>query len=304
MIEGIADTINITSRGGLNLSGDRFSVDSTNLNITNDGSVTCSDISITGGDVNIESTSYTNGTISTYFKTHPDVKTEIAPLGINVTGSDYTYTSYSTAQYLSTGIGAFTYPDGGIVSILEWDGNINNKNLNIDTINHKSIVDLIYPVGSIYMSVKNTNPATLFGGTWVAWGSGRVPVGVNASDSNFNTVEKTGGTKTHTLTADQIPSHQHSIPALSGSATGGAHTHEVREANNTAIGAYSNAKWTAGGGGFGRTGDAPVNRLIAASSTHSHTVTTNASWTGATGRGGAHNNLQPYITCYMWKRTA
>ena len=51
----------------------------------------------------------------------------------------------------------------------------------------------MYPVGSIYMSTKSTNPSTYFGGTWVAWGSGRVPVGINTSDSNFNTVEKTGG---------------------------------------------------------------------------------------------------------------
>ena len=54
----------------------------------------------------------------------------------------------------------------------------------------------MYPVGSIYMSTSSTNPSTYFGGTWVAWGSGRVPVGINTSDSNFNTVEKTGGAST------------------------------------------------------------------------------------------------------------
>ena len=57
----------------------------------------------------------------------------------------------------------------------------------------KQILKRIYPVGSIYMSVNNTNPSNLFGGTWAAWGAGRVPVGVNASDSDFSTVEKTGG---------------------------------------------------------------------------------------------------------------
>lgn len=54
------------------------------------------------------------------------------------------------------------------------------------------IFNLIYPVGSIYISVVATNPSTYFGGTWVAWGSGRVPVGINTSDSDFKTVEKTG----------------------------------------------------------------------------------------------------------------
>lgn len=48
----------------------------------------------------------------------------------------------------------------------------------------------IYPVGSIYMSVNNTSPASLFGGTWQSWGSGRVPISVNTSDSEFSTVEK------------------------------------------------------------------------------------------------------------------
>lgn len=57
---------------------------------------------------------------------------------------------------------------------------------------------MIYPVGSIYMSVNSENPSTLFGGTWVSWGSGRVPVGVNTSDSNFNTVEKPGGSGFYT----------------------------------------------------------------------------------------------------------
>ena len=59
------------------------------------------------------------------------------------------------------------------------------------------LLNKVYPVGAIYMSVSSTNPGTLFGGTWTAWGSGKVPVGINASDSDFDTVEETGGAKTH-----------------------------------------------------------------------------------------------------------
>ena len=66
------------------------------------------------------------------------------------------------------------------------------------------------------MSTVNTNPSNYFGGTWVAWGSGRVPVGVNTGDSNFSTVEKTGGASTHTLTAAQIPAHTHGRKSLTG----------------------------------------------------------------------------------------
>ena len=53
-----------------------------------------------------------------------------------------------------------------------------------------------HPVGSLFETTVSTNPGTLYGGTWAAWGGGRVPVGVNTADSDFNTVEKTGGKKT------------------------------------------------------------------------------------------------------------
>ena len=59
------------------------------------------------------------------------------------------------------------------------------------------IMLLLYPVGSIKFSTENVNPSTYIGGTWVAWGQGRVPVGVDTSDSDFNTPEETGGAKTN-----------------------------------------------------------------------------------------------------------
>ena len=148
-----------------------------------------------------------------------------------------------------------------------------------------NIVDLVYPVGSIYMSVNSTNPASLFGGSWGAWGSGRVPVGVNTSDSNFNSVEKTGGASTHTLTTAQMPSHTH---------TQNAHSHGVRYKDFAGLTATSGG-WIvlrrneSGDGYDGTDGDGAIS-----------TTATNQN----TGGGGAHNNLQPYITCYMWKRTA
>ena len=63
---------------------------------------------------------------------------------------------------------------------------------------HKTeLLDLIYPVGSIYLSTSNTSPATLFGGTWERWGSGRTLVGVNTNDPDFEVPGKVGGLKTH-----------------------------------------------------------------------------------------------------------
>lgn len=135
-----------------------------------------------------------------------------------------------------------------------------------------AMLALIYPVGSIFMSTVNTSPAASLGGTWVAWGSGQVPVGVDTGQTEFNTVEKTGGAKTHTLQATEMPSHTHRV---------GAYT------SGTEAGGYG----LVGGGGFG---DRPWVATAAAARLS----------TEAAGGGGAHNNLQPYITCYMWKRTA
>lgn len=126
------------------------------------------------------------------------------------------------------------------------------------------IGNALYPVGSIYMSVNNTNPSTFFGGTWVSWGAGRVPVGVDTNDTDFATVEQTGGEKTHTLTVSEMPSHKHTVEAI-GSGT----TQQELTAFN--VGTTSGVDGYAG--------------------------------TDFTGGGQAHNNLQPYITCYMWKRT-
>ena len=72
------------------------------------------------------------------------------------------------------------------------------------------ILKKAYPVGSIYISTVSTNPGTLFGfGTWEAFGAGRVLVGYDSTDADFDESEETGGAKTHTLTAAEIPAHTH-----------------------------------------------------------------------------------------------
>ena len=175
--------------------------------------------------------------------------------------------------------------------------------------------DNIYPVGSIYMSVNNVNPSTLFGGTWEAWGAGKVPVGVNTGESEFNTVEKTGGEKTHELSASEMPSHSHtvnshnhSIPSLKGTAaSAGAHTHSATWKYSKDVPLSGKYGRLNAGGNVSSSSGITINSAGA----HTHSVTTNASTTGnsspgtnAQGGGQAHNNLQPYITCFMWKRTA
>lgn len=150
-------------------------------------------------------------------------------------------------------------------------------------LDEKDIVDLIYPVGSIYMSVKSTSPATLFGGTWVRWGNGRVPVGVDASQKEFNSVEKIGGEKTHRLTEDEMPAHQHFADNNNG---------EEKLTGNIGNMGFSAGSDEGAGSCYG------LNWAY-----RSRRIDTGIK-TAAAGGGDPHNNLQPYITCYMWKRTA
>ena len=125
------------------------------------------------------------------------------------------------------------------------------------------------------MSVNSTNPSQFFGGTWEQWGAGRVPVGVNSSDTDFNSVEKVGGEKKHALTSDE----------------NGPHTHIVKWQN---FGSVGNSSANAGA----TTNDRTINFNV-------NNTTSNGELTAKTsGSGQAHNNLQPYITCYIWKRTA
>ncbi len=140
-------------------------------------------------------------------------------------------------------------------------GNVNTTGGELQ-INGTNVLEKVYPVGSIYINASvNTNPATLLGfGTWVAFGAGKVVVGLDSTDTDFDTVGETGGAKTHTLTTSEIPSHTHALDTSDN--PGGSGAIEVA-------------------------GGAPT-------STQS---------TQATGGGSAHNNLQPYIVAYMWKRT-
>ena len=169
-----------------------------------------------------------------------------------------------------------------------------------DNLDKTSILNLVYPVGSIYMSANNVSPQTFLGGTWVAWGAGRVPVGVNSSDTDFNTAEKTGGEKTHTLDASEMPWHDHSgtnstveTVTIHTRPTGGAlhylgiNTYTVKYDVNEQTQEYMVAP--AGGQTL---------------EVENGTVINSQYGVCPNGSGVAHNNLQPYITCYMWKRTA
>jgi len=136
-----------------------------------------------------------------------------------------------------------------------------------------ALTDLVYPVGSIFTTVTNYGSSsavvTAIGGTtWTAFGSGRVLVGQKSSDSDFNTVEEEGGFKGITLNITEMPSHTHGVTTDSTDEAG-----YIDSAN----------RWSKSNGSVS------TNRTVTSDST---------------GGGQAHNNLQPYVVVYMWKRTA
>jgi hypothetical protein len=145
-----------------------------------------------------------------------------------------------------------------------------------------------YPVGSIYINATNaTNPSSLLGfGTWVAFGAGRVPVGFDASDTLFNAAEETGGSKDAV-----VVSHTHTFTGTTN--TTGAHQHELKTSGSVNVNINDNESFT------GDTGT--LRGTTATAGNHSHTV---SGTTDSSGVSGTNANLQPYITVYMWKRTA
>lgn len=128
------------------------------------------------------------------------------------------------------------------------------------------LLNMFYPVGSVYETMDSSfDPNEKWGGTWERI-KGRVLIGVDENDSDFNIAEKTGGEKTHTLVVSELPQHTHANYAKRTNIT-------INNSGNTYVTCHSSNSGAIVGNNIGRTGE-----------------------------GVAHNNLQPYITCFIWKR--
>lgn len=195
----------------------------------------------------------------------------------------------------------------------------------------------VYPVGAIYISTIETSPATLFGGTWQ-----RINDTFLLAAGSAYSAGSTGGAANVTLTSAQMPSHTHSGSTVSSgshthtattgsagshyhsasSGTSGSHTHAGYGAVYHGTGSTWNpgaesyaeiTEWrTISAGNFTQyAGDHSHSVSVSSAGSHTHSLTTASSGShthtvsiGSTGSGESHNNMPPYLTVYMWKRTA
>lgn len=172
--------------------------------------------------------------------------------------------------------------------------NINTINSSIEEINNtisniggggvspSDVLNIVYPVGSIYMSTSDVSPATFIGGLWEQLKDTFL---LACGDTYSN--GSTGGEAEHTLTVDEMPSHSHDASTDSA----GAHTHSVTIP-------HTRRDVAAGSGPTIVDDNSNTTFNTSSSGDHSHTVTINN-----TGSGQAHNNMPPYLAVYVWKRT-
>lgn len=204
-----------------------------------------------------------------------------------------------------------------VMEVTESNGTVTVKKADNSTNTFQTFtLDKAYPVGSIYMSVNSANPSTFFGGTWEAFGQGRVLIGAGEG-TDANSVKKTftggatGGEYEHKLTTAEMPSHNHTASTDStgshthtGTATTtGNHTHTITALSASAT-QYSDSegKKSLGDSNTLTTsskGSHTHSVTIQSGGAHQHTVTVDNA-----GSGASHNNLPPYIGVYFWRRTA
>jgi hypothetical protein len=205
-----------------------------------------------------------------------EINTEFANIAIAVaTKADLASPTFTGTPALPTGTTGVTQSFGNSTTALATTAFV------------QAALGALYPVGSVYINATNsTNPGTLLGfGTWSAFGAGRVPVGFDSGNALFDTAEETGGS------ADAIVvSHTHTATSTS-TVTDSGHIH-------TTLGFGQGTSSTFANGG----GNATAN-VSTASATTGITVATSTT-NSTTGSSGTNANYQPYITVYMWKRTA
>lgn len=154
----------------------------------------------------------------------------------------------------------------------------------------KKLIDYIYPIGSIYLSVNSTSPATLFGGSWTQL-KDRFLLGAGSTYSSG----ATGGAATHKLSVAEMSSHAHDTPFFNNMTNNG-------EMKSDFIGVFG--KGVTASQALKDTGQTSTMEMWWINQTNTAEGNEWAYLTSAKGSGSAHNNMPPYLVVYMWKRTA
>lgn len=244
-----------------------------NGNAVINGDLTADNLNATG-TINGASIEVTGDVKGNNIKATNSIETaSIAATGV-VQGASLSISGTSSLNTLTTS-GKATVNSLGCTNSATVGGNLT---VNGD-ITCKNFFKQIYPVGSIYETTSSTfDPNVTFGGTWSRI-KGKVLVGVDEDDTDFATVSKTGGAKTHTLTESQLPQ-------IDGNMT--FHGQE----NGSAI-------YNVSGHFYGTNFSGKYKSPASTSGAYSK-VSVGYKFGG----GAAHNNLQPYYTVYIWNRTA
>lgn len=198
------------------------------------------------------------------------------------------------------------YDDVAFPNGLETDGPVQTSYVPAvpnDVLRLSDLLNLSWPVGSVFLSVVATNPSVLLGGgTWVRIAEGQMLVGFKAADVDFGVVEGTGGAKTNNIAHTHTgPNHTHTTPdhTLTLNETP-AHTHQVDGNLDAAAGAVARGLAAAGAGADNVNTDSKGGGAA-----HNHGVTGlgGAAATGGMTGDSTPSILNPYFTVYIWKRT-
>ena len=181
-------------------------------------------------------------------------------------------------------------------------------------------IDLIYPVGSIYLSVNSTSPATLFGGTWTQikqkflLGSGQIgendvdTFGIPYDQLTSYNLGDTGGELTHTITENEIPYHNHTTPGLHYDIGRESSVYLALQSDgNFVIYKQTGANYTDRSPSWytGAPSGSPTAHQRGIAMRDNGTTSSSTTNTSGTATGtGVDNNMPPYLAVYMWERTA
>lgn len=182
----------------------------------------------------------------------------------------------------------------------------------------QDLFDIIYPIGSVYLTINDVNPQTLFGGTWVKCSGGFIygSTGTGTSGDNGNgsgtsvSSSGSGNTGSTSLSVSQIPSHNHSITIDSKSLTGDLDSlfgsSGVSPLKDTAVlrGVFSKNSVTRNNVIYYNANSSGCGLHIDVSHNHSASSGNTGSGNGHTHTVSNHSHTIPYFSCYIWKRTA